>query len=233
MGEMTDNTFGTLDSAPDNTIITTIYNYLSSILSAFKGKNHENENAITNRLCKSLNARKPTEYSFYFHHQNIEDEKENTSTDFAAFGTYGYAQENDIEDEDSPSLIKFEAKRFSSSLPTKREKEYVCGEYSGGKCIKNSGGIERFKNGRHGKDVVNAAMVGYIQTDSPKHWFKKVNEWIQEQIKSPCDAKLAWNKKDLLAWDSQTGILSHYSSLSYRIFDDEIQLRHFWIDMSK
>ena len=71
MGEISNNTFGTLSSAPDNTIITTIYNYLSSILVAFKGKNNENENAITNRLCKSLNSRKPSEYPFYFHHQNI------------------------------------------------------------------------------------------------------------------------------------------------------------------
>lgn len=233
MGEMTNNTFGTLSSAPDNTIITTIYNYLSSLLVAFKGKNNENENAITNRLCKSLNSRKPSEYPFYFHHQNIEDEKENTSTDFAVFGTFAYAQENDIEDDDSPSLIKFEAKRLNSKLPKHREKEYVCGEYTGGKCAKNSGGVERFKNGRHGKDVINAGIVGYLQTDSPKHWHQKVNEWIKEQVASPSDSKLTWEDKDTLSLDSQTGTFSEYSSLSYRIFGDEIQLKHFWIDISK
>jgi len=232
MGETTANTFGRLSSAPDNTIITTIYNYVGSILSSFKGKNDENENAITNRLCKSLNSRKPSEYPFFFHHQNIESEKENTSTDFAAFGTFAYAQESDIVDQDSPSLIKFEAKRLSSKLPLSREKEYVCGEYSGGKCTKNSGGIERFKNGRHGKDVVNAAIVGYIQTDTPKHWLKKVNELIQQQIRSSSDSKLTWNKKDVLALNYQNGTLSDYTSLSYRVFGDEIQLRHFWIDIT-
>ena len=233
MAQITNNTFGTLGSAPDNAIITSIYNYLSSVLSAFKGKKDENENAITNRLCKSLNAKKPSEYSFYFHHQNVEDEKENTSTDFAAFGTYAYAEENDIENEDSPSLIKFEAKRLNSSLPVKREKEYVCGEYLQGKCVRNSGGIERFKNGRHGKDVVNAALVGYIQTDSPKHWLKKVNEWIQEQIKNPSDTKLTWNNNDKLLINTSTDNLSSYSSSSHRIFGDIIYLSHFWIDVSK
>jgi hypothetical protein len=233
MGETTNNTFGTLSSAPDNTIITTIYNYISSILLAFKGKNDENENAITDRLCKSLSSRKPAEYPFFFQHQPIEDSKENTSTDFAAFGTYAYAMENDIVDNDSPSLIKFEAKRLNSTLPKQREKEYVCGEYSGGKCTKNSGGVERFKNGRHGKDVINAAIVGYIQTDSPNHWFQKVNEWIKEQVTSPSDSKLTWKNKDALSLDSQTGIFSEYSSLSCRIFGDEIQLKHFWIDISK
>ncbi|MDY0090579.1 MAG: hypothetical protein RBR78_09460 [Flavobacteriaceae bacterium] len=232
MGETTNNTFGTLSSAPDNTIITIIYNYLSSTLSSFKGKNDENENAITNRLCKTLMAKKPAEYSFFFHHQNIEDEKKNTSTDFAVFGTYAYAQENDIEDGDSPSLIKFEAKRLNSKLPSKREKEYVCGEYLGGKCTKNSGGIERFKNGRHGRDVINAGIIGYIQTDSPNHWFQKVNDWIQEQIKSPSNSKLTWQKNDLIVLNNQNGILSCYSSTSHRIYGDEISLKHLWVDIS-
>lgn len=232
MGESTNNVFGILSSAPDNTIITTIYNYLSSILSSFKGKSDENENAITNRLCKSLNSRKPSEYPFYFHHQNIENERENTSTDFAVFGTYAFAQENDIEDNDSPSLIKFEAKRLNSKLPKHREKEYVCGEYLSGKCTKNSGGVERFKNGRHGRDVKNAAIVGYIQTDNPKHWLQKVNDWITEQFTSPTDPNLTWQNSDKLNLDGQTGLLSEYSSLSYRIFGGEITLKHFWIDIS-
>jgi len=128
MGEAVNNTFGTLSSAPDKTIINIIYDYLSIILSGFKGKNDENENAMTNRLCKALNSKRPSVYPFFFHHQNLEDERENTSTDFAVFGTFAYAQENHL-DEDSPSLIKFEAKRLNSQLPKKREKEYVCGEY--------------------------------------------------------------------------------------------------------
>lgn len=233
MGESTINSFGKLSSAPDNTIITTIYNYLSSILSSFKAKSDENENAITNRLCKSLNSRKPPEYPFHFHHQNIENEKENTSTDFAVFGSHAYALENGIEDDDSPSLIKFEAKRLNSKLPSKREKEYVCGEYLNGKCERNSGGIERFKNGRHGKDVVNAAIIGYIQTDSPKHWFEKINSWILEQIISPSDKKLSWSKKDLINLTVEDSILSEYTSKSDRIYNDEVRLRHFWIDISK
>ncbi|WP_437918753.1 hypothetical protein [Sphingobacterium sp. LRF_L2] len=233
MGEMSDNTYGTLSSAPDNTIITTIYSYVSSILLSFKAKNDENENTITNRLCKSLNSRKPTEYSFHFHHQNLESDKENTSTDFAVFGTYAFAQENNIEDDDSPSLIKFEAKRLNSTLPSKREKEYVCGEYDGDKCLKNSGGIERFKNGRHGKDVVHAGIIGYVQSDTPKHWFVKVNTWIQEQISTPNNATLTWAAKDILVPDSENETLSSYLSTSVRVFGDEINLRHFWIDISK
>lgn len=226
------NTFGTLSSAPDNTIINKIYSYLSTTLIGFRGEKDDNENAITNKLCKTLNSRKPPEYPFYFHHQNIEDDKENTSTDFAVFGTYAYAQENNIED-DSPSLIKFEAKRLNSKLPKKREKEYVCGQYLNNKCVTNSGGIERFKNGRHGKDVVHAGIIGYIQTDSPKYWIQKVNNWIQEQIENASDDRLTWLQNDLLIINSENETLTSYSSISYRVYDDNIQLKHFWIDFSK
>lgn len=233
MGETTNNTFGTLSSAPDNTIITTIYNYLSSILLSFKGKYDDNENALTNRLCKSLSSRKPPEYPFYFHHQNMEDEKQNTSTDFAVFGTYLYAQENNYDDCDSPPLIKFEAKRLNSGLPKHREREYVQGEYSQGLCTTNSGGIERFKNGRHGKDVINAGIIGYIQSDSHNHWLKNVNDWINEQISSPSDKRIQWNENDKLIAKLQTENVSEYASISSRIFGDHIQLRHFWIDISQ
>lgn len=231
MGEI-NNTFGTLSSAPNNTTINKIYSYLSSILVGFKGENDENENTITNRLCKTLTSKKPSEYPFYFHHQNQEDDKENTSTDFAVFGTHAYAQENGIDD-DFPPLIKFEAKRLNSKLPKNREKEYVCGEYKNNKCVRNSGGIERFKNGRHGKDVVHAGIIGYIQTDSPKYWIKKINNWIQEQIENASDNRLIWLQNDLLMINDENEILSSYSSVSHRVHNDNIQLKHFWIDFSE
>lgn len=224
------NTFGTLTSAPNNSIINAIYKYVSTIFAEIKCRESDNENAITNRICKSLNSKKPSEYPFYFHHQNIESSQENTSTDFAAFGTFAYALENYVDDEDSPPLVKFEAKRLNSTLPSKREREYVRGEYVEGKCINNSGGVERFKNERHGKDVMNACLVGYIQTDSPDHWFSKVNGWIKEQIDTPSDSRLVWEEGDLLTLNGEVSVVTHYTSLSKRLSGDEINLKHFWIN---
>ena len=226
------NIFGTLSSAPDNTIIDKIYKYLASILSDFNGKIDENENSMTNRLCKILSSKKPSEYPFFFHHQNLENDKKNTSTDFAVFGTFAYAQENNIDDNDFPSLIKFEAKRLDSGLPAQREKEYVHGEYANGKCLKNSGGIERFKNGRHGKDVTNAGLIGYIQTNTPIYWLEKINSWIEGQIQCASNDNLIWQKTDLLTLTNQNARLSIYSSIAHRISGDNIYLKHFWIDIS-
>lgn len=231
MSFVSDNTFGTLSSAPDKSIINHIYGYLFSIVQNFKGSSGENENSITNRLCKTLNSKKPAESSYYFHHQNLEDEKENTSTDFAAFGTFAYATENNIEDE-SPPLIKFEAKRLNSTLSKNREREYVIGEYENGKRIKNSGGIERFKNGRHGKDIVYAGIIGYVQTDSFTFWLEKINGWIGDEIKTPNDSSLTWQEDDILIDDMKEEHVSCYTSKTKRLSGDILLLRHYWINLT-
>lgn len=100
------------------------------------------------------------------------------SIDFAVFETGPIA----VLCTDYTSLVKFEAKRLTYKLGKKREREYVIGEYKDGTRIKNSGGIERFKNGRHGKDVKHAGIIGYIQSESSDYWLEKVNGWIKKQI---------------------------------------------------
>lgn len=54
--------------------------------------------------------------------------------------------------------------------------------------------------------------------------------WALEQAN---DNKLIWRETDLLAFIDQKTLLSIYSSVSHRIYGDEISLRHFWIDISK
>jgi hypothetical protein len=202
-----------------------------SVLQEFKAKNDENENAITNKLCKALEFKKPPEYPYFFHHQNIENEKENTSTDFAVFGTFAYAQETGLEDEDdAPALIKFEAKRLSAAIPKKREKEYVIGEYEKGTQIKNSGGIERFKNERHGKDVSHAGIIAYVQTDTFSNWLTKINGWVNDEIRNPSDVRLTWIDADLLSFSQAFTAVLEYRSVSNRLSGDTVALRHLWVN---
>ncbi len=230
MSSASNHTFGTLSSAPDGSIIDHIFAHVRSVLMEFKAKSDDNENAITNKLCKALEFKKPPEYPYFFHHQNIEDETENTSTDFAAFGTFAYAQETGLEDLDNaPALIKFEAKRLSTAIPKKREREYVIGEYENGTQIKNSGGIERFKNERHGKDVTHAGMIAYIQTDTFSNWLTKINSWISDEIKKPSDVQLTWQDADLLSSSRVAATVSEYRSISVRLSGRTITLRHLWV----
>lgn len=232
MAYVGDNTFGTLSSAPDRKIIEKLFNFVSSVLQDFKGKVDDNENHLTNELCISLGHKKPPEFPFFFQHQNIENSKENTSTDFAAFGTYSYALSTNQKGENFP-LIKFEAKRLNRTLPRKREKEYVIGEYKNGEQTKNSGGIERFKNLRHGKDVFHAGIIGYVQTDSFEYWVKKINGWIKNEINSPCDATLTWDDSDYLITNWSNGRLFSYLSKPQKKELEQLNLHHIWIKLNQ
>ena len=230
MASNINQTFGSLSSAPDGSIIEHIFEYITIIATELKFTADQNENSITNSLCKTLEFKKPASSPYYFHHQNIENDVENTSTDFAVFGTFAYATANDLDLNESPSLIKFEAKRLSCSLPKQREKEYVIGEYEVKKRTKNSGGIERFKNGRHGKDVENACIIGYVQSDTFPLWMGKINDWISAEITTAHDITLNWDLNDLLKEVNVNEKLALYKSIAKRVAGDMIQLRHLWIN---
>lgn len=230
MEYVSNNTFGTLNSAPDGKIISKVLDFVTSVLQYFEGKENDNENHLTNELCKQLGFKKPPELPFFFQHQNIEDAKENTSTDFAAFGTYTYAQICNKEGDEFP-LVKFEAKRLSSILPKKREREYVIGEYEKGKLTKNSGGIERFKNLRHGKDVVHAAIIGYVQTDTFDHWAEKINGWIKAEANTPHDSTLTWDANDHLKPNGMNDNMCSYLSKPKRKEFGQLNMHHIWISL--
>lgn len=227
MGYHSNNTFGTLGSAPDGRIIEKVYSLVISVLEDFEGKSDDNENHLTNKLCKKLDFKKPSEYSFFFHHQNLENSKKNTSTDFAVFGTYAYGQSIQQAGEEFP-LVKFEAKRLNSTLPKKREREYVLGEYESGKQVKNSGGIERFKNLLHGHDIHHACILGYVQSDTFDYWENKINSWIEEEINSPNDISLVWDENDILKMSSSSSKVCEYISYSKRNDLPDIRMRHLW-----
>ncbi|MEQ9426332.1 MAG: hypothetical protein RJQ09_18040 [Cyclobacteriaceae bacterium] len=225
------NAFGVLTSAPDGRIISIVFDFVTFVLQDFEGKKDYNENHLTNELCKQLGFKKPPEYPFFFQHQNEEDAKKNTSTDFAAFGTYAYAQTYDKSGEEFP-LVKFEAKRLSSTLPKIREKEYVIGEYKKDERIKNSGGIERFKNLRHGKNVNHAAMIGYVQTDTFDDWTKKIKRWIKAEIKNPHDSALTWDADDYLQSQWSKGRLCCFLSKPKRKKGKVLHMNHLWVMLS-
>jgi hypothetical protein len=222
------NTIGTLDSAPDGSIVNHIFGYVSSVLSGLEADTNENENAITHKLCLLLGQQKPAEYPYFFQHQNLEDKTANTSTDFAAYGTFAYS--NTLN---SAALVVFEAKRLSANFPHKREREYVIGEYNQERQVHNSGGIERFKNGRHGRGVVVAGLIGYVQTNDNPFWFQKINEWIQDEIEKPHNPSLIWIVNDKLLIVKSENRVCQCLSHSKRLSGDFIELRHLWVNLTQ
>lgn len=218
-------TFGSLSSAPDGSIVEHIFTYVAGELKSFEGKSNENENVLTDRLCKQLSANQPSETPYFFHHQNLEKSQENTSTDFAVFQRKGgHYQDNE--------LPKFEAKRLTTNFPSKRKKEYVIGEYNGDKRITNAGAIERFKNGRHGADVDIAGIIGYVQADTFSNWHKNINEWIDQEIQSSHDPSLTWSITDKLISEYIDDQVAVFRSESSRKSGTDIRFRHLWVDVS-
>ena len=123
---------------------------------------------------------------------------------------------------DDVAIFCIEAKR----LPTPgsgREKEYI---YSpGGK----SGGIERFKKEIHGKGLTHSAIIAYIQKNGFHYWFKKINKWISDLIKTQ-SCGIEWNEKDSLVAEYYKPQIAKLNSTN-KIEIDYIHLTHFWIDL--
>ncbi len=113
-----------------------------------------------------------------------------------------------------PTFV-MEAKRLPP--PEKhREKEYICGTTQSGN---PNGGIERFKLEKHGKGLQECGLLGYIESETPKKWLKKINKWISD---------LQWSKEECLQFNSEDNFLSRYTSKCIRNHDSLV-LHHFWL----
>lgn len=221
----TSNTFGTLSSAPDGSIIETIFDYVTYVLNTFEGDVNENEDNLTYQFYLQLEENMPAEFSFlFFVHQPKEKSGNNYSTDL---GVYAKSSSG------ASPLIRIEAKRLSSKLPNikKRKREYVIGEYLNGERTNNSGGIERFKNETHGEDVNIAGIIGYVQTDTFDLWEDNINSWIQAEINSPHDQRLTWEESDKLQMPAKGDKVATYQSESSRITKSNLKFRHLWVNL--
>jgi hypothetical protein len=183
-----------------------------------KKENIEQEDDITQILCRfliDLNS------EFRFEFQTKTPEKMG-GTDIGILRKYS-----------KPKHIPFciiEAKR----LPTPKysgsqETEYVC--------YKNStkqGGIERFKTNRHGNKLPYSLMFGYIQQENCNYWFKKINNWISEEISNPSNDKIEWNEEDKLVLNSDFSIpkFAKYNSMHSRKESSKIILVHYFIELN-
>lgn len=183
------------------------------------------------RLRKYLQRKKgfnddEIEYPFEFEREVIQkstNKKERTK--FIDIGVNSYEPESDsnlIYCETNPSelLHCIEAKRLpTDKVGKKREKEYAIG--------KKGGGIQRFKDNKHGKDskgnlLKRNGMVGYVQENDFNHWHTQINQWI---IDEP-----TWSNTEMLQ-KVDFGTIAKLESTHERISKDNLKLTHFWINL--
>jgi hypothetical protein len=180
-----------------------------------------NENGLTQRLVDELEGAAGYR-PFYFHQEFLVDESNGKSrrSDFAVQPRKGeclailgmtYAW--------PAPFLALEAKRLPTP-GTAREKEYLVGD---------NGGIERFKREQHGPGLKEVGLIGYVQDHSFGYWRDKINEWVEELLKSP-PSNLSWDEQDRLVLEVESERLAQHRSSSLRGSSNQrLAIRHLWV----
>ncbi|MDR0606193.1 MAG: hypothetical protein LBG80_18090 [Bacteroidales bacterium] len=202
-------------------IYETVFAFIDNVLFQFKPRSNETgENKITQELEIFLNEKTRVDDTFFaFQNQH---EEGNSTTDI---GIYLRSNCN--------FFCWIEAKR----LPTPKEKDRDEREYvfvspekeNGKKIFKGNGGIQRFKEGKHARQLSYSIMFGYIQECDTDYWLNKINGWIKDLTMTN---SVFWNESDYLQKQESYKCKSYVSTHSRNGGLIPITLYHFWINLS-
>lgn len=196
----TSDYFEDSDLLADN-IIFSLLIFLEINLSEFPEKINikpdTNEEIINQKLLRFLNSKNKL-FSF------VPENRDETGKDKRKpdFGVY---EKIEIYDDNQKRFFDIECKRLYH--PSK-SKQYVSGK---------TGGIQRFKDNKHGVDLSYSAMVGYVETEDFSFWQKKVNSWISD--------------KDEYLEMLEIKQIAKLKSTHKKITKETIELTHFWLKM--
>lgn len=218
-----------------DTSVLAVLNFLEKNLSNFTIKNkgliNHNEEGLTEKLIIYLERKRITE-PFLFFNEKKEDNSYGGSPR-VDIGVLSKSQTITVKDTtygEDDAFFKIEAKRLSN-LGKARRQEYLIGRYDDEK-YRNTGGVERFKKGIHGRKLHYGGMIGYVQRESFEHWFSTINTWIDQLI---VEKPKFWTTKDKLKKEYAKKHIAKYYSLNLRQFEpkvDDILLFHYWIDLT-
>lgn len=211
-------------SLKKGSIINKLIVFLEEKLLIFQQQNNGEidveEELLNERLGKMLNYFSK-QLPFLFQPEAIQKQNkgQNRKVDIGVFCHYA----------DNLPFFTIEAKRLTTTFTKKREKEYVLGSNP----KKITGGIERFKHNVHGVNLKRSALVAYVQRNDNKHWFVKINDWINEQINLKTKT-LIWNSNDLLvnACEFKDNRLSKSFSTNSKIDKSNIILNHYFVNLN-
>jgi hypothetical protein len=192
--------------------------------------NEQAEDRLTEHLCDYLNS--AAYYSSYLNHIQFRtetgDERRGNRTIDLSVKPLGATliiegRRSTIFD----TILPIECKRLPTPAGADRDhREYVFSSK------KSSGGIQRFKEGSHAAAHNLAAMIGYIQQDTPQLWSTRVAEWIEDLSAS---SEPDWSERDLPHVD-HTDPVRKITVLTSRHIRrpplEEIELRHLWVQMN-
>lgn len=188
------------------------------------------ETRLTSQLCAHLNsaARKaPGWDSFQFKVEEADETSASRKIDLvvAACGDELIVEGRSYTDFET--ILPIECKRLPIPSDNDRdEREYVITAKGVG------GGIQRYKEGKHGAKHMRAALIAYVQEHNFDYWFNRIEGWIRELHIA---GNAGWSPADELTkhmLDNDAGIAVHESVHTRGEELPEIQLRHMWVKMN-
>jgi hypothetical protein len=188
------------------------------------------ETALTSQLCGHLNtvARHTAGWDILqFRIEEPDEQKAGRKIDLIASPCGPTIWINGRRCTQFDTLLPIECKRLPTPKDKNRdEREYVINRKA------TTGGIQRFKAGDHGAAHSVAAIIGYVQAESPQIWHDRLNSWITDLNDSE---HRGWSLRDLIRSDSlvgTTGLTTYRSQHTRARGLPEIDIRHLWIAMS-
>jgi len=124
------------------------------------------------------------------------------------------------------TILPIECKRLPTPGADRDFREYVFSEK------KASGGIQRFKEGKHAAAHTIAGMIGYVQEATCADWHAHTTKWINGLIAAK---QKGWSSGDHLRLEHEdprrkvTVLRSSHTRTSRR---NDIELCHLWIQMN-
>lgn len=220
--------------SPDKSLIAITLDFILAQLPSWRSDpqrpNDSNENQMNSSLCDFLDTRSRTDFPMVrFKHQ--EPQKSTHSVDMGVHGVESITYVNTRAFSIYQPFLAIEAKRLPA--PTRdREQEYVAGTK------KPSGAIERFRLGLHGANVDNAVIVGYIESETPAHWYSAINDWVGAIARGPTTRDCKWSEADALRGlvvDEERGTSSCDSNHARNATccTAMIRIRHLWVVMNE
>ncbi|MDM8514951.1 hypothetical protein QUF76_02035 [Desulfobacterales bacterium HSG16] len=233
---------GVIKGLKPDTSVLCVVNFVERQLIIFADKYSDskikNEKGLTQKLVMILNHNvSKEECPFWFDKEYMENPERGDSPQ-VDIGTISKAEEGIVIESktytNNESFFSMEAKRLDK-LGAKRSKEYLLGRFEtkkdGKKKYVSCGGVERFKQGIHGRNLKYGAIIGYVQEHDSLHWYDLINSWVNDLIKKKFHSLVNWTKKDQLKKTYIKPVTAKFVSVNSRQ-NDSITLFHLWVRLN-
>lgn len=225
-------TSGKIEGPEIDAPIIAVVDFVERILITFSDKYADsditNEKGLTQKLILILNFYARREYYPFWFDKEYMEVPERGNSPQVDMGTITTLKEGIVigsKTYTDESFFSLEAKRLGR-LGAKKSKEYLIGRFENEKYF-NCGGIERFKQEKHGRNLKYGAIIGYVQEHDFTYWYGRINSWIDDLIQKNLYSPVPWLLKDKLKEDYIRSTTAKFISITSRK-NDFITLFHLW-----